>query len=416
MRATAGVPRHAPRNPVKASGRIRAVDGLRAVGLAGVIAFHYGFGPSGGFLGLDLFFVVSGYVITRLLLIEWQRTGSIGRLRFWAQRARRLLPAVVVVLAGVQVAMRLGALPALRSTTDAQTVAALGYVSNWYAIVADVGYWGASADSTPLTHLWSLAVEEQFYLVWPLVLIVVLSLTRSRRVLAIVAGVGTVVSYAAGSVLCGLQGPERAYLGTDARCGALLLGVLLALLLTRHAPDADGSWNRRLPAPWAPVARPAYALALSVLALLWATSAIHGAWTYDGGMLLADLCGVVIVAHAVVVPGCRSTRLLASRPVVTVGRLSYSIYLWHWPVHIYALHRWAHLDKPVLIAVQLAATAVLGTASWALVERTTQRVGRPLVLAPPLLACGLLVLCSALFAHPAPPAERQDDVLVHGSP
>jgi peptidoglycan/LPS O-acetylase OafA/YrhL len=151
-----------------ATERIGAIEGLRAVAVAGVIAFHFGIGVPGGFLGVDLFFVISGYVITRLLLIEWQRAGSIDWLRFWARRARRLLPAVLKV-------------------------------------------------------------------------------TRSLRVLAAVAGVGAVISYGAMAVLFGPHGVDRAYLGTDTRSGALLLGVLCALALTRSTPGPDGSWDRRVP-------------------------------------------------------------------------------------------------------------------------------------------------------------------------
>ena len=404
-----------PGGPRGASGRINAVDGLRAVALGGVIAFHYGLGLPGGFLSVDLFFVISGYVITRLLMIEWQKTGSIDWLRFWARRARRLMPAVAVLLVAVQVVLRTGALPELRSTTDAQTVAALGYVSNWYAIVADVGYWGAAVDDTPLTHLWTLAVEEQFYLVWPLVLILVLALTRSRRALAAVAGVGAALSYAESAVMFGLRGSDRAYLGTDTRIGALLLGALCALLLTRRTRGADG-WDRRLPAAWAPVARPAALFAVASLTLLWATARVHSGWTYRGGLLAAALADAVLVALVVAAPGRASARVFGSRVLVWAGLRSYSLYLWHWPVHVYVIHRLAGAARPVVVAVELAATLVLGTLSYTLVERTTRHIRRPLVLAPPLLACGLLALGSAVLAHPKPPAERQGDVIVHGSP
>lgn len=153
----------------------------------------------------------------------------------------------MAVLVVVQLWLRLGAPPELRAVTNAQTVAAPAYVSNWYAIAASVGYWGALTDGTPLTHLWSLAVEEQFYLVWPLVLIIVLA-TRSRRLLGIVAAAGALASYCTAAALFGVDGPDRAYLGTDGRSGALLLGVLCALALTRSAPGPHGSWDRRLPA------------------------------------------------------------------------------------------------------------------------------------------------------------------------
>lgn len=397
------------------TGRIGTVDGLRAVAVAGVIAFHFGIGVPGGFLGVDLFFVISGYVITRLLLIEWRRTGSIDWLRFWARRARRLLPAVMAVLVVVQLWLRLGALPELRTTTDAQTVAALTYVSNWYAIVTNLGYWGALTSSTPLMHLWSLAVEEQFYLIWPLVLIVIMKVTRSRRVLAVVAGVGAVISYTAAGVLYGLDGVDRAYLGTDTRSGALLLGVLCALALTRSAPGSDGSWDRVLTGRRRALARSSFALALASLAVLWAVARIEASWLYEGGLVLAGVSAALVIAYLVAAPGAVAGRLLGARPVVWIGRLSYSLYLWHWPVHVYATHT-AHPGGPVMIAGELAATLALGVLSFALVERPTRRIRHPVVLASPLLACAALVLCSAVLVRPAAPVEQQTGVTVHGHP
>jgi peptidoglycan/LPS O-acetylase OafA/YrhL len=398
----------------RAEARIGAVDGLRAVAVGGVIAFHFGLGVPGGFLGVDLFFVISGYVITRLLLTEWHRTGAIAWARFWGRRARRLLPAVLALLVVVQVWLHLGALPELRATTDAQTVAALTYVSNWYAIVAGVSYWGALTSGAPLTHLWSLAVEEQFYLVWPLVLIAVLATLRSRRALAVVAGAGAVAAYAAGALLFRGAGPDRAYLGTDARCGALLLGVLAALALTRTARGPDGSWDRTLPAA---LRRPACAVtfaAIATLGVLWATAAIESPWLYEGGLAAAGVAAALVIASLVARPDGRVARVLAVPLVVYLGRLSYSLYLWHWPVHVFALR--THRTGPLVVAAELAATVTLGALSFHFVETPTRRVRRPLALAAPLLACGTLVLAGATYAQPRPPAEQRSDVTVHGGP
>jgi peptidoglycan/LPS O-acetylase OafA/YrhL len=409
-RATGDAP---PSGARTVDGRIAPVDGLRAIAVAGVIAFHFGLGVPGGFLGVDLFFVISGYVITRLLLGEWHRTGTIGRARFWGRRARRLLPAVMAVLVVVQVWTRLGGVPELRTMTDTQTVMALAYVSNWYAIFAGTGYWGALTSGAPLTHLWSLAVEEQFYLVWPLVLIAVLVTTRSRRLLAVVAGVGAVASYLGCGTLYALEGPDRAYLGTDARSGPLLLGALCALALTRPAPDTYGSWDRRLRR--LPVARAGFVLAVAALAVLWATAAVGSAWLYEGGLAVAGVSAAAVIAFLVGAPGSVPARLLGSRPVVWLGRLSYSLYLWHWPVHVYAAHAWTRLGHPLLVTAELAVTLMLSVASFALVEQPARRL-RPVALAAPLLACGLLVLTSAAATRPAPPAEQRTGVVVHGRP
>ncbi|GAA0315690.1 acyltransferase [Actinoallomurus spadix] len=415
-RRSPAVPRRAGRaaSDATGAGRIGAVDGLRAFAVCGVMAFHFGLGVRGGFLGVDFFFVISGYVITRLLLIEWHRTGTMNRARFWGRRARRLLPAVLALLIVVQVWLRCGAPPDLRGTTNAQTLAALAYLSNWYAIVADVGYWGAAVDATPLTHLWSLAVEEQFYLVWPLLLIAALTATRSRRVVAAVAGAGALASYGAGASLFSPNGANRAYLGTDTRAGALLLGVLCALALTRSTAGPGGTWDRPLPARLIPLARWVFAFAVAALVLLWATASVPAPWLYPGGLAVAGVSAALIIGYVTAVPGTAAVRLLERRPVLWTGRISYSLYLWHWPVHIFAVHRWAALGRPLQVLAEIGATFVLATLSYALIERPARHVRRPGVLAAVLLAGALAALGGAVLAQPRPHVEEQSGVIVHG--
>ncbi|HEX6471462.1 MAG TPA: acyltransferase [Streptosporangiaceae bacterium] len=404
----------------RAAARLPAVDGLRAIAVCAVMCFHFGLGMSGGFLGVDLFFVISGYVITRLLLIEWHRTGTISWGRFWVRRARRLLPAVLVVLVAVQLWLRAGAPPELRTTTNAQTLAALGYVSNWYAIVANVGYWGAPIDATPLTHLWSLAVEEQFYLGWPLLLIAVLAVSGSRRALGAVAGLGAVASYVMVTAFFHAGGPDRAYMGTDTRAGALLLGALCALGLTRRAPGQDGSWDRGLPPRLRTAAGVGLVLAATSLAVLWTTVGVHAPAVYEGGLAVAGVSGALVVAHVVAAPRSMAARLVGARPVVAIGRISYSLYLWHWPVHIYAIHRWPGLGDgrshppASLVAAEFAITFALAAVSFFLVEGPGRSARRAGAVAAPLIAGAVLVFGSALWFQPAPPVEEQNGVLIHG--
>jgi len=149
---------------------------------------------------------------------------------------------------------------------------------------------------------------------------------------------------------------------------------------------------------------------------LWATAAIPAPWLYGGGLALAGASAALVIGYVVAVPGSAPARLLESRPVLWTGRISYSLYLWHWPVHVLAIHRWVGLGRPLQITAEITATFVLATLSFALVERPARRIRRPGVLATALLAGALAVLCSAVLAQPRPPAEEQSDVVVHGPP
>ena len=211
-----------------------ALDGLRGLAVLAVMAYHLGH-LSGGFLGVDLFFVLSGFLITSLLLGEGARKGKVDLRRFWVRRARRLLPALAVALVAVVVAARIwldhSTLPALR--IDA--LATAGYVANWrFATQAAGGYF--AADPSPLRHTWSLAIEEQYYLVWPLVVVAGMALARrrSRRpavVVGVVAGVGATASALWMAAHAGVWSTDRLYLGTDTRLVAPLAGALLACAL-----------------------------------------------------------------------------------------------------------------------------------------------------------------------------------------
>jgi peptidoglycan/LPS O-acetylase OafA/YrhL len=228
--------------------RVLALDGLRGVAVLAVIAFHEGV-LGGGFLGVDIFFVLSGFLITGLLLPG--RSSSRGRAgglaAFWARRVRRLLPAMILLLLTIQVWLRVAAPASQWRLVNGQTQAALAYVGNWYAVVARSGYWEAGAEQTPLLHLWSLAVEEQFYLAWPLVVSVMLALGRGRVrrwMTALTLGLA-VVSLAATPLIYRLYGQDRAYYGTDTRVGVILLGAALAFHRNQHAAVATTGPARR---------------------------------------------------------------------------------------------------------------------------------------------------------------------------
>src|SRR5687767_5284474 len=215
-------------------GYLPAVDGLRAVAVAAVVAFHLS--PDavpGGFLGVDTFFVVSGYLITSLLLAEHAADGGIGLRAFWARRARRLLPALLLLLAAVALAAAVWWPAEDLARIRGDALGGLGYVANWRFIAEGGSYFDLNSGPSPLRHLWSLAIEEQFYVVWPLVAMV--CLRRSARLLGIVSAVGAVASVV---VLAALGSGDRAYYGTDARAHALLIGAVLAVALRQRRAAA----------------------------------------------------------------------------------------------------------------------------------------------------------------------------------
>lgn len=221
-----------------------ALDGLRGLAVAAVVAFHLEH-LTGGFLGVDLFFVLSGFLITSLLLVEAGGRGRIGLGRFWSRRARRLLPALFLLLVGVA-ALILRFTPADdRPGFRGDALSTLAYVANWHALADTAGYWDIFAQPSPLDHMWSLAIEEQFYLASPLLVVGVLALARRRsgsgdRWVAAVAGAGALASFAVLAATFSAVDTSRAYYGTDARVGPALLGAAPAAMTVARRAAAAG--------------------------------------------------------------------------------------------------------------------------------------------------------------------------------
>ncbi len=357
--------------PVEGDGRyVPALDGLRALAVALVVGYHLGVpGMGGGLLGVGVFFTLSGFLITGVLLSTWHRTGRYSLGRFYLHRARRLLPAVVVLLVVVLLTVLLVDREAL-PTVGAQALGALLYVSNWQAIASGQSYFERFAGPGPLDHLWSLAVEEQFYLVWPLLLLALAAIPwLSPKVAAWVTGVLAVGSF---GLMWWLASPgldnTRAYEGTDTRAGGLLVGAALALLMYRPGgrPRLEGM-DRTGIDRWA-------VLGLTVIALLSVFTDDHTMFLYRGGLLLLSLATAAVVA-VVVQPESRVGAVLGWRPFTWVGERSYGIYLWHLPVVVFTPK--AVLEEaPVARAAALVALTVgLAALSWSLVEDPIRRQG-----------------------------------------
>lgn len=337
------------------------LDGLRALAVMAVLIYHSALGwLPGGFLGVDIFFAISGYLITSLLLAEWQRSGGIDLKAFWLRRARRLLPALFALL-GTTLAFCVVFLPEEVAALRQDVLAALGYVSNWYLILDQKSYFETVNRPSLLRHLWSLAVEEQFYLLWPLAVTVALAVRRwpaQRLLLAVLAGAGASTLLMA-ALFDPSSDPSRVYYGTDTRAAGLLIGAALAF-----PPLAQAA--RRLPG------RLADALAVAGLAVLAALCLVGGEYDpllYRGGFALAALATTATIAGVVHPQGRLGPAFLGRRPLRWIGLRSYGIYLWHWPVYMVTRPQLdVSLTGLPLLAVQLAATALLAELSYRLVE------------------------------------------------
>jgi peptidoglycan/LPS O-acetylase OafA/YrhL len=339
--------------------RRRGIDGLRALAVAAVLLYHADVGwLPGGFLGVDVFFAISGYLITSLLVAELATTGAISLPSFWRRRARRLLPAVGALLVGVTIVAIVGAHDAV-GRLRGDVLAALGYVSNWWQIVRGETYFETFGRPPLLRHLWSLAVEEQLYIVLPIVVAVFGRHRRRLAAAALAAALGSLVLLHA---LWQPADPSRAWFGTDTRSGPLLVGVALGLLV----PMAE---RRR----WTGGARAmldAMAVAsIAGLVLLMCTVGDRERFLASWGFgATAVLAGAAVVA--VTSPSSRVGRVLGMRPLVWVGTRSYAIYLWHWPVIVLTRpHVDVGIDGWRLLAARLLITGLLAEVSWRLVEQ-----------------------------------------------
>jgi peptidoglycan/LPS O-acetylase OafA/YrhL/lysophospholipase L1-like esterase len=394
-----------------------ALDGLRGLAVVAVLLFHDD-RLVGGYLGVDLFFVLSGYLITSLLLAEWRGAGRVDLAAFWVRRARRLFPALLALLAAVGLYARLVAKPAEVAGIRADGLATLAYVANWRAIFSGKSYWDLFVAPSPLEHTWSLAIEEQFYVVWPLVTVGVLRASRgSARALAAACVALAAASTAALAWLSSPEGGSRAYMGTDTRGAAILLGAALACAMAVRGTLATARAVRALDA--------AGALAAAGLAIAWATLEGQSPLLYRGGFLATEVLALVLIACAA--HGDRSlvARALSAAPLAKIGLWSYGLYLWHWPLYCLLTRERVHASGLALTALRLGATFAVAIASFYLYEQPIRRrgvwFGRPALVVPgaALATVAALLVGTRARALPPPPppvveAKGSTRILVEG--
>ncbi len=335
-------------------GYVRALDGLRGCAVLLVMAHHANVPlMQGGFLGVDVFFVLSGFLITALLCQEFDRAGRVSLRRFYARRLLRLTPALLVMVAVVVPVLLVWQPGQLRSDSLAAAPWTLGYATNYLAMVVDrgLGVFG---------HTWSLAIEEQFYVLWPPVLVWLLVRRSARFIASALMCAAAVVAVGRAVVWLRFENAEYTYFALHARADALLIGCVAALALTAASTAVVRSTASRL----APLAA-ACGLALAVLMTFARTTS---GWVHVAGFLMAAVASVGVISHLAAAPESFVARLLSWRPIAAVGTLSYGLYLWHVPVFELVKDAYPLMPFRYLLVLQVGGSAVVAVASYAVVE------------------------------------------------
>lgn len=409
--------------PSPARARIDGLDGLRALAVVGVLLYHADVTwARGGFIGVDIFFVLSGYLVTSIVLDGYRRTGGLGFRRFWSSRLRRLAPAQLTMIVVTTVALAVlhsDELAGLRG----QVIAALTGTTNWYLIVTEGSYFEQLGRPAVLRHLWSLAVEIQFYLVFPPILVAVVRRWGDRLDRIVI---GLVVAIVCSTLLLALlytpgEDPTRAYFDTFARLAAPLAGAVLALVWRPRALDRGPA------ASLGPAVSAAGGVALAGLLWLMHVADDRSPFMYRGGFLLTAILATVVVAAIVHPRGVLGGRMaLAGPALVAVGLRSYGLYLWHWPVFV-LLRPGVDVSWPwgVTFVVRMLLTIGLTEACYRLVERPwhlrapdaslagiRRRLLQPrgVPTGPRLAALGSVALVLVSVVILAVPHEADDDI------
>ena len=353
-----------------------SIDSLRALAVLAVIIYHVDVNYlPGGFLGVDLFFVLSGYLISSLIIKEYRKTGSLNLYNFYIRRARRLLPAVYfMITVGLVVMVLFNEVLLRKSHLDA----IFGYIysSNWWYIFHKLDYFDSFGAQSPFKHLWSLAIEEQFYMIFPLLFLLINRKKKSKdgtyklnkNFLYVVLGL-ILVSLIAHILLFDINNISRIYFGTDTRAFSLLIGVVGAILYPMEKLHAKVTPQQNI--MYSVVSLVSIATLITVMIY----TSEYNTWLYRGGFLLVAIIGLIVIISS----GKQHTlmsRLLSFKPVVFIGKISYSLYLWHFPVLVLTTPV-SEIGNPniIFVILRVILTFALATASYVFVETPIRKLG-----------------------------------------
>lgn len=353
-----------------------SIDSLRALAVLAVIIYHVDVNYlPGGFLGVDLFFVLSGYLISSLIIKEYRKTGSLNLYNFYIRRARRLLPAVYfMITVGLVVMVLFNEVLLRKSHLDA----IFGYIysSNWWYIFHKLDYFDSFGAQSPFKHLWSLAIEEQFYMIFPLLFLLINRKKKSKdgtyklnkNFLYVVLGL-ILVSLIAHILLFDINNISRIYFGTDTRAFSLLVGVVGAILYPMEKLQSKVTPQQNM--IYSVVSLASIATLITVMVY----TSEYNTWLYRGGFLLVAILGLIVIISS----GKQHTlisRLLSFKPVVFIGKISYSLYLWHFPVLVLTTPV-SEIGNPniIFVILRIILTFALATASYVFVETPIRKLG-----------------------------------------
>ncbi|AHI55788.1 acyltransferase family protein [Listeria ivanovii] len=349
---------------------VPSIDGLRALAVIAVISYHLNFSwAKGGFIGVDIFFVLSGYLITNILLTQWEKTQTLQLKQFWLRRFRRLIPAVYIMIVVVVIYSVLFH-PEILKNLRGDAIASFFYVSNWWFIFHNVSYFDSFGLPSPLKNLWSLAIEEQFYLIWPAFLLVFLRWVKNPKLLLkIVIGLGLLSAIWMTILYDPGTDPSRVYYGTDTRAFDLLAGCALAFV-----------WPFNRLSPVVPKKSKAVlniAGTLSILLFLVFTAFVseYQPFLYRGGLLFVAIIGVTMIA-TISHPASYLSKIFSFKPLRWIGTRSYGIYLWHYPIITLTTPVFEVGQPNIWRAIlQVAATFIIAELSFRFIETPIRKNG-----------------------------------------